>query len=111
MGIQNYLIENGFIAYRKVYENKNFIYKLNDKSDFSTMVGGGLDIRYVKDNVEITYGLNELGIPPTILSPLPNIKGGVNISEQNRTMRALNKYSSEDFFKAMFDKSIILEID
>lgn len=49
------------------------ILKIND---FSTMVVGGLDIRFVKDGDfenPIVWGLNEYNSPPTIVYPRPRI--------------------------------------
>ena len=68
----DYLIGIGYKPYRKVFVNKKFEYQLSTYDYFTTVMGGGLDIRFLKDGKEIVWGLSENGKPPTLISPRPN---------------------------------------
>lgn len=69
---ENYLYESGFRPNRLIYNNKtkDFYYKPGYFS-ISTQEEGGLNHVWIKDSVMVTYGLNECGLPPTIVSPRP----------------------------------------
>ena len=73
---------------------------------------------------EICFGLHEMGKPPTLINPRPKIriqktitedsvKRDIVITEKNDDAMniVLSKIEYEDIFKAMFDKSICLELD
>lgn len=69
---------------------------------------------------EICFGLHEHGKPPTLISPQPSIKVKRNINGQlvteNETLDnsmnvVLRGMSFKKIYEAMFDKSIVLEID
>lgn len=125
MNIQDYLIKKGYIGYRAVFEKNNLVFKKNTMGYFSTMVNGGLDIRYVKDSDfknAIIYGLNERGKPPTLVYPRPKIylkkycevsKTTIWLSEtmDDAMNYCLYKESFDDIFKAMFNKNIVFEYD
>lgn len=119
-----YLIEDlGFKAFR----NKKDGLTPDDMADFSTMVYGGTQRVYIKDDISIIWGLSEMGKPPTLIYPRPNIKGGnaSNLSKEDIDKnfliggiffntdddinRILRTHSNEEIYEAMFDKSIILE--
>ena len=96
-----------------------FYYK--DKfRDFSTMRPDGIDYRYVKDldfENEIVWGLNELGKPPTLKYPRPNVvrkktingishtQNGVNDNEINDL---LSRYPHEKILEAILSQKEIL---
>ena len=118
MNLQDYLIEKGFETYRKRYNRKlkewEYIKETKDNDFFSTM--SDLDIRYIKDKIEIVYGLHEHGKPPTLIFPRPNIKvlreEGKTDEEFDDNMNiCLQKETPKDIFKAMFDKSITFTYD
>lgn len=97
MSFIEYLIDKGFIPYRKVYDKqqKKFSYVLDDKIDyFSSMAPGYCDIRLInKNNTEIIWGLHEQGHPPTLIYPRPQ---GINFDHQVDRMFA--KYSYDEVF-------------
>lgn len=107
-----YLIEDlGFKTYRKVQGS----YVENNINDFSTLQNGGIDVRYVKDDIEIIWGLHEMNKPPTLISPRPNItvetkKDGkiikINQLRDDAMNICLKEEKAEDIYKALFDKSI-----
>lgn len=103
MNFIEYLINNGFKAYRKIYENKHYVYvpETNQLNYFSSCVPGYLDIRLIKDNMEIIYGLHEYKHPPCLIYPkLANTDAQVDRIFQTNTygqiLKAIiNSYSSQ----------------
>jgi len=70
--ITQILIDNGFKTYRKVYKNKQFhLVECEYNSHFSTE-SGCLDYRFIKDGLEVVYGLHEQNKPPTLIHPRPS---------------------------------------
>lgn len=90
MNIQDYLLSIGFIPHRL---NDKFEWVVNYKKGFSSMVIGGIDIRYIKGNEVFVYGLYEQGKPPTLSYPLFDScfnEGVTSIrDEQERAMKGL----------------------
>ena len=69
---------------------------------------------------EICFGLHEVGKPPTLISPRPRIKVkrimcGKEYIETEKCDNSMNivlsKYSSDEIYKAMYNKNICFEID
>lgn len=69
---------------------------------------------------EICFGLHEAEKPPTLISPRPRIKvkrikNGKHITENEERDDSMNAallhMPHEQIFEAMYDKSIVLEID
>ena len=111
MGFEDYLLSLGYKRYRKVYANGKFEYVDFKHKGFSSMMPGGLDVRYIKDNDfdnEIIFGLHEKYKPPTLVSPRPRInnKGMNEYSDDAMNVCLLNE-TPEDIFKAMYDDSIL----
>jgi len=114
--LTKYLVEDlGYKSYRYV-DGK---YVPNNINDYSTMVEGGLDVRYMKDGDEtkqIIFGLNERGKPATLISPRPNItlrvtdsKGKITkISQQfdDAMNVCLREETADKIFEAMYNKDI-----
>ena len=113
MGIQKYLINQGYKAMRVDFnKHGELIYVPNTTSSFSTMVGGGISIHYIKDNYKpIIYGLNEYGRPETLISPRPIdlcIKEYDSLNNEDKSKlhylsddvmnRILQKYSPKEIF-------------
>ena len=103
MGFIEYIESQGFK--KMVMSTKTF--KLEEPSEYailSTM--GYLDFRYVKGEKVITWGLNEHGKPPTLISPLPYKLMELKDNEyygQNAPMdRVLQKYSPEEILKELY---------
>lgn len=108
-------------------DTKWFYWQHDKYTDLSTMVFGGSDIRFVKDedfDNEIIWGLGEMKKPPTLLYPRPSIKVKryrkygedeyVMNEDQTRddSMNlVLQKETPETIYKAMYDKSIVFEYD
>ena len=108
-------------------ERKYFFYPHGAVNDFSTMVVGGIDIRFVKNldfENQIIWGLSEFGKPPTLKWPRPTIRvkrsfnfGEVqheyyeNESIDNSMNLCLEKEDHEAVFKAIFDRTIKFEYD
>lgn len=77
MNFPQFLKNMGYEPYRYVYNKhiKSWKYvPCKDDDFFSSMVSGGLDVRYIKDDVEFIWGLHEKGKPPVLISPRPNTK-------------------------------------
>lgn len=73
MSFVEYLINEGYKPYRKIYENKKWNYvECKDRLNyFSSCVPGFIDIRLVKDDKEFIYGLLEQNMSPTLIYPRP----------------------------------------
>jgi hypothetical protein len=100
-----YLIEDlGFKPFRLI-NNK---YVENNINDFSTLQDGGIDIRYIKEDIVIAWGLHEIKKPPTLIYPRPKILfNGMNERYDDAMNVCLKKESNEDIFKGLFDKNIL----
>jgi len=83
--ITEILIDNGYKAHRAVYNKgvQEYI-EVEFKNDYSSMVSGGLDYRFIKGDKEVIYGLNEYKKPPTLIRPRP--KGVYRDDEMNRML-------------------------
>jgi hypothetical protein len=134
---ENFLIDKGYIMY--VLDCKEMKYKKAKQHIISTMVN--LDHRYIhnSDTIlldkinkgksvmdddftwddrrnEICFGLREYGKPPTLISPRPRIriktKDKILTEQDDDAMNIVFlKIDYEDIFKAMYDKSIIFDLD
>lgn len=91
-----YLKEQGFKIVRGLPENK----------DFSTMVPNGISRVWNKGDVNIEYGLNEKGKPPTLCYPRPLPKSR-HIGDDEMNDILLNN-DCETVFKSLFDSSVEL---
>jgi hypothetical protein len=75
------------------------------------------DIPYEDRKGEICFGLHEQGKPATLISPRPRIQvkrpGGVleHETKDDSMIIALQKFSFEEVFEAMYDQTKILVID
>ena len=67
------LLADGYKPFRKIYikSDKRFVYKEMDevsttylRANFNVLNNGGLDIRFIKGDEEIGFGLVELGKKP-----------------------------------------------
>lgn len=110
MNFQEYLLNNGYKPFRKIYQNKQWIYTEIPLNGFSTSVSGGVDIRFIKDENEIIWGLSERNKPPTLIYPRPNIivkkkEESINHVWDDAMNICLSKETPEQIFKAMYDKS------
>lgn len=119
--LTKYLVEDlGYKSYRYVSGK----YIPNNINDYSTMVEGGLDVRYIKDSDEtkqIIFGLHEKGKPSTLISPRPKITLRVKDSEgkivcvnqqfDDAMNVCLREELPENIYKAMYDKSIKFNYD
>lgn len=90
----DYLIEIGYKPYRKVYANKKFEYIPSTYDYFTTVMGGGLDIRFMMGDKEIVFGLSENGKPPTLISPRPN-----GIKDDDSMNRALKTFTPMEIYE------------
>lgn len=118
---EKYLIDKGYIKY--IFNCKTMTYQLPNEHKISTMVN--LDHRYYHKSdldrtKEICFGLNEANKPPTLISPRPSIKvkrlkKGKQVTENENMDDSMNvvlqMVPPADILKAMFDKSICIEID
>ena len=61
------VLKKGFLAYRKIYNAKSkkweYIQVKDNLNYFSSMVPGFIDIRLIKDNLEIIVGIPGVFIP------------------------------------------------
>lgn len=79
LGFINFLIEKGFTPYRKAGDK---YVKCSLLEYYSSAMPSYIDLRLVKDELEIAYGLHEYKHPPTLISPRP--KGVVFDYEMDR---------------------------
>lgn len=114
MNIVNYLINKGYKPMR--YTKNGWIEDSKNVDFFSTASEGKLTIRLVKDNSMFEYGLNEYGLPPTLIFPLPqnvvveNItegKGLIRLFGQHDMQRFLEAHSLDEVFEILYPNSII----
>lgn len=135
------LLDKGYIKY--IFNCKTMKYELSKGHTISTMVN--LDHRYfhkTDENVlqkiangksvteedftwedrkgEICFGLNEVGKPPTLISPRPKIevkriKDGKEVIENEKhddSMNVVLKHiPHEEIFKSMYNKKNVITID
>ena len=91
MNIPEYLLSQGYIAHRRTWNGKEWENKPCEyDGQYSTMVSGGLFFVFIKDGHHVYYGLNEKGLPPTLISPRPEI------SSDHVMNRILEKFSPEE---------------
>jgi len=108
---QEYLTDNGFTPYRKTYSKTNGHQKISledadlEPNSFSTMVSGGCEIFYEKNGLEICWGLNEAGLPPILIYPLPyslrTDKNNLGHMRDAETYQILRNHSNEEILKAI----------
>ena len=119
VGFQQYLLDKGYKPYRRLHNDDGEPYYGDLKlRDFSTMVSGGLDIRYIKDDDfdnQIIYGLSEFRKPPTLIYPRPGmykkVEGGVKYYNDDNSMnKVLGSYTHEEIYEAIYNREIALEI-
>ena len=108
---EDYIVSQGFVC-----DNSSMGYD-NYSGGYSSM-GKIFDCYIHADGRRIYYGLHELHKPPTLISPRPNVR--VYRDEPNRiawedcddNMNViLQKYTPAEIFRAMYDRTIVLEVD
>lgn len=63
----NFLLKNGWLCFRKTYVDDKWVYNLTHfDNHYSSIISGMMDFRFIKDGVEICWGLNEHHKPPTL---------------------------------------------
>lgn len=75
MSFIEYLINKGYKPYRKVYNRSTKEYDYIEDDNvcyFSSAVSGYTDIRLIKDDKEVIYGLHQCNHPPVLIYPRPN---------------------------------------
>ena len=82
MNFQEFLKANGWKPNR---ENDDF---------FSSLVIGGIDVRYMKDDKIIIWGLHDRGKPPTLIYPRRWV-------DDNETNKFLESHTNEEILKAI----------
>lgn len=70
MQFLHFLISKGYQPHRKTFKNNQEVYTKTNRIYFSSVEGGALDIRLLKNQHEITIGLEDAGYPPTLIHPL-----------------------------------------
>ena len=113
MGFQEYLISLGYKPKRCLVKNNGveFVdssyFGLSDTS-ISTILPGGLEIVYIKENSKIFWGIEERGLPPTLLYPRLIIKNNIGqFTRQQQQQQALIKYSNEQIYNAIINNTEI----
>lgn len=130
------LLDKGYIKH--VFNCKKMEFEKPKTHTISTMIN--LDHRYFHKNDEnilqkiesgkdftpedrkgeICFGLNEVGKPPTLISPRPRIEvrriheGNIVIENEqyDDSMNiVLKEIPHDEIFKAMYDRSIVFKID
>lgn len=95
MSFIEFLISKGYKSFRKVYQNKQWIYiEENDNLNyFSSSIGGYIDLRLIKNNKEIIFGLHEYKHHPTLIYP------NLGCSFDKDIDRLFEKYSYEEILE------------
>lgn len=118
MNFQEFLKSKGFKPYSYEIVNRNTIEtECKNENFFSTM--SPLCVIYKRDDIVITYGLNEYNHPPTIIYPTPNVideSTGFNYLRLSDSIvslcalydRALQKYTNEQVYDSMINKTLLL---
>lgn len=71
IGFVEYLISKGYKPYRKIMSKKGFTYVEDFNVGFYSSMSEHIDLRLIKDDREIVYGLHERGHSPTLIYPRP----------------------------------------
>ena len=71
IGLVEYLISKGYKSYRKVMSRKSSEYIEDHNIGFYSSMSEHIDIRLIKDDKEVVYGLHERGHSPTLIYPRP----------------------------------------
>ena len=119
-----------FVEGDKTTDTASFYYPFGSIlkiNDFSTMVVGGIDIRFVKDEDfenQFIWGLREQGKPPTLIHPRPKIRvkryrefnGEKHIIYEDESMDnsmnlCLSKENNEEILKNISNKTKIYKYD
>ena len=103
MDIVAFLHSKGYKSY--VWNHKTE--KLEDRHNnfyYSSM--GNIATLIKKDNSTFIYGLNELGYPPTLISPRPNSQEYHNKGGDGKTIEYLKSKSIEDIFNELYEYSL-----
>ena len=136
---ESYLMENGYRKF--AFNTNTFKWEETNKDNISSifnldyryihkssplikLIDSGVSAMDIDNSLrkdEIVFGLSEYGKPPTLTHPRPNIKvkrlcseGEIYTSDQridDNMNVVLQKIPFEQILKAMFDKSITLQID
>lgn len=91
IGFVEYLISKGYKPYRKVMTKKGSSYIEDNNIGFYSSMSEHIDLRLIKGNVEIVYGLHERGHSPTLIYPRP--EGVVSDADMDRVFLS---YSFEE---------------
>lgn len=113
-GFELFLISKGYLKYKYNFKEQK-LELVHNEHIISTM--SNLGYTYVHpDNPKrkISYGLNEVGKPPTIIYPRPKIlvtRDGMTYDEHydDSMNLALIKESFEDILNGILDKSILFQ--
>ena len=109
IAFENYLIEKGFEKFG--WDAKKGEYYKPKTHIISTMVNIGYI--YIKDDIKIAVGLHEANKPVTLITPRPNILIEKIVDDKTITITqyeddamniALQKFSFDEIFEAMYDK-------
>lgn len=65
--------------------------------DYSTMISNGIQGKYSDGNISVIWGLHEVGKPPTLIHPRPNIIGTKEITIDGKLMRIHGHSGLDDF--------------
>ena len=112
------LIGKGYVMH--VMNCKTMKLEIPNRHIISTMIN--LDHRYIHPNKDevVVFGLHQKGGPATLISPRPRIKVRRTIEDEGWEMDeshddnmnvVLQQVDHEIIYKAMFDKSIVIDIN
>jgi len=76
-------------------KNEWYYERAEFKNDYSSLVSGHLDYRFIKGDREIVWGLNEVKKPPTLVWPRP-------WDTDDETNQNLLKLSNEEIYKLIW---------
>lgn len=82
VGFIEYLISKGYKPYRKVMTKKGSTYTPDGGIGFYSSMSEHIDLRLIKGNKEVVYGLHERGHSPTLIYPRP--EGVVTDADMDR---------------------------
>ena len=95
MSFPDFLILKGWQPFRKVNIKNEWVYQPCEfKNEYSTLITGYLDYRFLKDGKEIIWGLNEAYKPPTLCSPRSD-----NYMSDNEMNKIILEKTNEELYE------------
>ena len=97
MNFTTYLVSIGF---KEMRQSEDGLVPNRHPGYFSSCEPYMVQIRYVKGDIEIIWGLGEAGYPPTLLYPLPKVE---NRLETKEIIKFISENTNEEIYKHIIE--------